>query len=101
MSETPWIDISESGYPQLTEEEKNQNYPQRLVIALNQYNCAELLMWNFTEQCWDDETGDDFKYHKEDIKYYMEIPEIPRNILKQQINSNHDHNNTSNTTSED
>ena len=74
---SPWIDIRKNGYPQLNEDEKEQEYPQRLVLAINPEDCPELLMWNFKEQCWDDETGDYFKYHKESIKYYMEIPELP------------------------
>lgn len=75
--ESPWIDIRKNGYPQLNEDEKEQEYPQRLVLAINPEDYPELLMWNFKEQCWDDETGDYFKYHKESIKYYMEIPELP------------------------
>ena len=74
---SPWIDIRKNGYPQLNEDEKEQEYPQRLVLAINPEDCPELLMWNFKEQCWDDETGDYFKYHKESIKYYMEIPKLP------------------------
>ena len=75
--ESPWIDIRECGYPQPNEDEKAQEYPQRLVLAINPEDYPELLMWNFKEQCWDDETGDYFKYHKESVKYYMEIPELP------------------------
>lgn len=72
-----WISIKKEGYPILTPEESRLNYPQRLVLACTHSGDIKLLCWNFTEQCWDDEYGDDFMYYKEDVEYYMNIPEIP------------------------
>lgn len=72
-----WISIKKEGYPVLTPEESQRNYPQRLVLASTHSGDIELLCWNFTEQCWDDAYGDDFMYYKEDVEYYMNIPEIP------------------------
>lgn len=57
-----------------------KNIPQRLVLAITKQHDIKLLCWNFIEQCWDDEFGDDYMYDKEQVEYWMDIPAVPEII---------------------
>ena len=37
-----------------------------------------LLIWNDRCNCWDDSEGDDYFFSKEQIKYWMSLPKMPK-----------------------
>lgn len=41
------------------------------------YHGCELLVWNDTYKCWDTADGDDFFCKKDQIDYWMRLPENP------------------------
>lgn len=38
----------------------------------------EELPWNYEHNCWDDESGDDFKYEAEQASHWMPQPPLPK-----------------------
>ena len=38
--------------------------------------------WNSKEDCWDDESGDDYMCDKDAVKAWFEIPAVPRELYK-------------------
>jgi len=38
----------------------------------------KILCFNHLNECWDDESGDDYFCDVEDVEYWMELPEEPK-----------------------
>lgn len=56
-----------------------EEVPQSDVKVLACYHgFYKLLVWNSTYECWDDEEGDDYFCDKEQVSYWMSLPEMPK-----------------------
>lgn len=56
-----------------------EGVPQSDVKVLACYHgFYKLLVWNSTYECWDDEEGDDYFCDKEQVSYWMSLPEMPK-----------------------
>lgn len=47
------------------------------VIIVAGEDGVQTAVWNETQQCWDDDEGDDVKYEKDVVTMWMSIPEPP------------------------
>lgn len=56
-----------------------EGVPQNTVKVLACYRgFYKLLVWNSVYECWDDEEGDDYFCEKEQVSYWMPLPEMPK-----------------------
>lgn len=58
-----------------TIEEVPQNEEKVLTCY---YGFYKLLTWNSQYGCWDDEKGDDYFCDREQVEYWMRLPEMPK-----------------------
>lgn len=52
------------------------------VAIFPSFQGHEFAVWNDYEQCWDDETGDDYMCDKDKVIGWCEIPPIPEEMKK-------------------
>lgn len=52
-----WHKTSDNDYPQATGEYAKKSYPQIPCLCVDKFKFTQVLMFNVTEDCWDDSEG--------------------------------------------
>ena len=66
MLDNKWHYTENNDYPEVFGQYEKQHYPQIPCLA-EDIGFFDIIYWNVTEQCWDDEDGDDYLCDKEKI----------------------------------
>lgn len=70
-----WIKTSEK------QPDRMPNVKYSTVRCLTWYNGEVCILWfNHEHECWDDESGDDYECDIESVKYWMPLPEKPKDL---------------------
>lgn len=62
-----WHYTEKGEYPVIFGEYENDNYPQIPCLVQEKNGIYCIRYWNCTEECWDDEEGDDYYCAKDGI----------------------------------
>lgn len=63
--------VNDSGWHDASKEKPEHDEP---VAIWPSFQGHQFAIWNKHEQCWDDETGDDYMCDKDEVEYWFDIP---------------------------